>query len=108
MTRPSEIEKGRRYRLPGDEFSHFVLFTNKKGKVCMKPVFVPSLFSREAVYNGLFFVDGEKCRCNACHRLIRRGYKFMDLSEETMLHFGRCCMIRHVNAKPLEEGGDTQ
>ena len=108
MTRPSEIEKGRGYHLPGNELSHYVHFINEKGKASMKPVFVPSVFSYGAVYNGPFLADGENYRCNACHRSIRRGYKFMDPNEGTMLHFGRSCIIRHVDAKPLDKGGDAQ
>lgn len=48
-------------------------------------------------------MDRDKTRCNACHRRICRGYEFTNAKDpEEKLHFGRCCLINHVNI-PDEE-----
>ena len=108
MTRPSEIEKCRTYSLSGTEFDHCEFFIRANGKVGIRPVFVPAVFSESTVYKGRFLMDGQRCRCNACHRLIRRGYEFTEILTDATLHFGRCCLINHVDALQLDEGGDAQ
>ena len=108
MTRPSEIEKCRTYSLSGTEFDHFEFFIRNNGSVGIRPVFVPAVFSEAAVYKGRFLMDGERCRCNACHRLIRRGYEFTGIHTDAILHFGRHCLINHVDALQLDAGDDVQ
>lgn len=95
MTRPGEIMKGMSYRLPGEEFCGWEIIT-PGGLFKRKPIFKRVVFSEKATYNGRFDLGDGDCRCNACHRRIRRGYQFTDIYEGD-LHFGRCCLIRHVS-----------
>ena len=103
MTSPKELIKGRCYRLPGTEFDHMEFFKRSDGTLGWRPIFKFVVFSEKATYGGRFDMGDERSRCNACHRWIRRGYEFTNADDqEEKLHFGRCCLMNHVDI-PDEE-----
>lgn len=105
MTYPKEIEKGREYTLFGDEFDRMECGISKKDGKFYRRIFwkKASFCNKKVRYDGRFDLGEDKTRCNVCHRRIRRGYEFTSAKDpEEKLHFGRCCLINHVNI-PDEE-----
>lgn len=104
MTHPKFIEKGREYTLFGEELDYVEVTITKEGNVYRHYVYKKASFCNKKVrYDGRFDLGLDKTRCNVCHRRIRRGYEFTNAKDsEEKLHFGRCCLINHVNI-PDEE-----
>lgn len=94
------LSKGSDYELKDQEFDHWEIFKKSNGSIGRRPVFEDVLWCSRAAYVGKVIGD---CRCTACHRRIKRGYRFTGCKTEgEVFTFGHSCIRRRTNPKLLD------